>query len=69
MVTSPAKAEVETFLASCLSNRYVNRFFLSSGNPSSNENSWASSRRTSWEVMITAAADSRINSDEASVRA
>jgi len=53
----------------CLSNKYVNRFFLSSANPSSSANRCASSRSTTCAAMIAAAAASRTTSDVVSVSA
>ena len=56
-------------LAPCLSNKYVNKFFFSSGKPSRSVNKCVSSRRTTCEATIHAAADSRITSEFGSLRA
>ena len=56
-------------LAPCLSNRYVNKFFFSSGKPSRSVNKCVSSRRTTCEATIHAAADSRTTSEFGSLRA
>lgn len=53
----------------CLSKRYVNKFFLSSANPSKRANRWVSSRSTSWAAMMEAAAASRMTREVLSFRA
>ncbi len=53
----------------CLSNKYVNRFFLSSASPSSSANRCASSRSTTCAATMAAAAASRTTSDDVSVNA